>query len=295
MTGDPITDELVRLTDSYRPGPPPIDQLLIDGSRKRRRGSIFAVTAVTAAVVVIIATGAVLTREPGSSPQPSSSSPAPSDPIPPNTRLVGVGHAAIAVPRSWSTNQTACGTPTENTVIINVTAVPLCGLFPQPVVSSVEVSSRSQQPNYPDFTNAERVNIGGVEAFRSPLHCTHATIRPTSPGTQPKAAHFCTQATWMPEESALFIATTPRPNATRALMETLHIDPSRAAVPQSNLSGTPAKMVAEFTHNAEALGFHVITRTTPQPGFPSGSILGVSPATGTVLPTGTTLHLTLAK
>lgn len=294
MTGDRIIEELVRLTDSYQPNPPPIDTLIIDGSRKRRRRATLAITGVAAAAVVIIGTGAALTNQTGS-PHPDPSTQGPTDPTPQNTRLVGVGHAAIDVPRSWSTNHTACGTPTDDTVIINVTIVPSCAIFPRPRVSSVDVVFRDRRPGYPDFTHAETVNIDGVDAFRTPLDCTNVTSRRVRHGSDPAPERVCTQATWIPEESALFIATTPQPETTQELIDTVHIDPSYAAVPKSNLIATPKEAVATFTRNAQALGLRVVVKTQDQPRFDPGSILGVSPATGTVLPVGSTIHLTLAE
>ena len=51
-----------------------------------------------------------------------------------SSRLVGLGHAAIAVPDDWGTDATRCGVPMRDTVVIDVEKkktrapiVPLCG------------------------------------------------------------------------------------------------------------------------------------------------------------------------
>lgn len=293
MSDDQISDVLVRLTAPYQSGPPPIHDLIAAGARKRRRRSLAAVAGVAAVIVAIIGTAAIVT---GQDNDPNGTDPSvrqPVHPIPPDSRLVGVGHAAIAVPQGWATNKTGCGTPLADTVIINVTGVPACLIPRPPGVSDVDISVRETRPNYPSFTHANQIDIDGADARRTPVDCISGTGGFAGPGKPPRPV--CTQAIWVPTESALFVATTPHAASTERLLDTVHIVAGRVAVPQSNLIGDPPGVRARFVRSAERLGLVVETTTKKASGFSHGSILGVSPPTGTIVRVGSTIHLTLAS
>ena len=95
------------------------------GVKIRRRRVV--ITLASAALVVTVIGGTVLASTLGgaANPGPPAGSPSPIV-TPPGTRLVGVGHAAIAVPEEWGTNKALCGVPQQDTVVIDVAAVEAC-------------------------------------------------------------------------------------------------------------------------------------------------------------------------
>ena len=65
------------------------------------------------------------------------------DPAPAtDTRLLGLNHAAVEVPDSWATNESSCGTPMVDTVVVDVAASPLCYVR----VRAVSRASSSKRP-----------------------------------------------------------------------------------------------------------------------------------------------------
>src|SRR5690349_5732798 len=71
--------------------------------------------AVVATVLAVIGVTNALATAGGSGTGPL---PGP-DPAPAAMRLVGYGHAAIAVPKVWGTNISRCGVPRRDTVLID--------------------------------------------------------------------------------------------------------------------------------------------------------------------------------
>jgi hypothetical protein len=225
------------------------------------------------------------TAQPGVAPSPrtgdAGSTAPPTYAIPPDSRLVGVGHAAIAVPKAWPFNKTGCGTPVQDTVIINVSAVPLCLIPRPPGVTAVDIQHRPTRPRYPDFANADAVELDGSPAWR------------TTPLLQ---GGVWTQAMWIPGESALLTATAPAAAITQRLLGTVRLLERRVAVPQSNMAGHAKPILKRFTKSAEDLGFTVAIRSVKaRPSFSTGWIMGTSPPTGTVARIGSTIRVTLAR
>ena len=83
------------------------------------------------------------------------------DPAPAaGTRLLGLNHAAVEVPDSWATNESSCGTPMVDTVVVDVAASPLC-YVPRPRgVESIQL----EEARPGDFKADETVEIDGVRA-----------------------------------------------------------------------------------------------------------------------------------
>ncbi len=110
--------------------------------RHRRRAALCVVGA--AATAAVLVTAALPSRPPDrvtAEPPVTASREAAA---PEGTRLVGVGSVAIAVPRSWATNAMQCGTPREDTVVIDVAAVERC-LSPRPRdVDSVAITGEGR-------------------------------------------------------------------------------------------------------------------------------------------------------
>lgn len=85
----------------------------------------------------------------------------PTPDTPPLTRLVSVGHIAVAVPLTWGTNVQRCGAPQEDTVFIDHIGWNLCAAGPRQNVESVELV-RGGPRGTPDRT----LTVDGVEAQR---------------------------------------------------------------------------------------------------------------------------------
>ena len=110
------------------------------------------------------------------------------------SRLVGVNHAIIAVPESWSTNEAQCGTPQADTVIINVTWVRACAIARPDGVASLEVQTVDQLPSFPPFDGGTETTIDGAPALLTPQTCNAADL--------PSA--LCTQGLYLASEHAFF-------------------------------------------------------------------------------------------
>ena len=108
-----LTDLLERTAEQTPVGPPPLDSLYAGAARRRHRRTAGLVAATVVAVAAVIgASTLVIFRGPTASVTSST-------PVPPAMRLVGFGHGAIAVPASWPTNKSHCGTPVQDTVLID--------------------------------------------------------------------------------------------------------------------------------------------------------------------------------
>jgi len=114
MTDHDLTDLLDRLGERTPVGAPPTEAMLGDAVRLRRRRTAWVAVGAAAAVAVVAGGLAAVTR--GSDPGGEPDGPAVSEPttfVPPEgTRIVGIGHTVVTVPRGWATNGWRCGTPT---------------------------------------------------------------------------------------------------------------------------------------------------------------------------------------
>ena len=118
-----LTDLLARTADQTPVGPPPLDALHAGAARRRRRRTAGLSATAAVAVGAVIGGTTLLTSHDQTAPV---TSPTPT-PISPATRLVGFGHAAIAIPSAWPTNKSSCGTPYQDTVQIDdPSALHLC-------------------------------------------------------------------------------------------------------------------------------------------------------------------------
>lgn len=139
MTDHNLTNLLQQASDRVQVGAPPIAEM-IAGARRERRRRMVTVALASAAAVVATVGGAALLAPLNDSPKPNPDVASPSDVVTlPGTRLVGLGHAAIAVPTGWGTNKSRCGTPQKDTVVIDVGAIGYCAVSRPARVESVEI------------------------------------------------------------------------------------------------------------------------------------------------------------
>jgi hypothetical protein len=172
MTDPRLTELLDDLADRVTVGPPPLRDIRAGAARTRRRRRRLAGGAAAVAVAVVLGGTAVVTGSLGDSrPRPAAPTPTgDSSPVeaPPGTRLVGLGELAIAVPEAWGTNTLRCGTPQEDTVMVDVGVVATCRTDRPQGVESVELLSGD--PRF-DFEADREVEVDGVRAERQDTAC----------------------------------------------------------------------------------------------------------------------------
>ncbi|TDW16026.1 PASTA domain-containing protein [Kribbella kalugense] len=267
-----LTDLLERTADQTPVGPPPLGAVRT-GAVRRRRHRRTAVLSAAAAVAVVIAGTTVLTSH-----RPTVTSPAPA---PVATRLVGLGHAAIAVPKSWGTNQSSCGTPMKDTVLIeDPSAGQYCMAYRPEGVDSVMLGRGGPEPR---LRTDEDITIGGVPAVHRQTTCTTGTNKVRICSGEVRFHDF-----WFRAESSTSAAEVDR------LLSRIVILPDQVGVPgyqsmPTVLSGTV------YAGVLEQMGLKVIFRPTKNPNYLPGQVLGVSPAPGTMVALGAAVTVTVVK
>jgi hypothetical protein len=205
-------------------------------------------------------------------------------PIAPATRLVGFGHAAIAIPADWPTNKSSCGTPKQDTVQIDdPSGLHLCQSNRPKGVESVQLTG---VPPSLDYHADETVLIDGVRAERQRTSCL---------GWQ--GTRVCMGAVGIPSLKVWFYAeSSTSPEEVDRILDRIQILRDRSGVPSySSLGGAPTGPLARsYAPLLAAAGLEVQYKRVKSPNYPDGTILGVSPAVGTLLPVGSTVTVTVA-
>jgi hypothetical protein len=278
-------------------GDAPLDALHASAARTHGRRTGLAVLGSIAAVLTVVVGAITLVPRFGSeSPDRpvATTNPSPTPyAVPEGMRLVGIGHAAVAVPKDWSTNAVVCGGSSKDTVILDL------GLFvsscPQvnrwPGIDSVMIrTGRSDE-----FLDYDPVTIDGVPAFRSTTTCDDSVV--------PR----CGATLAIPSLSVTFIAeSTTGASTVEEILDRVHVFPDLVAVPgfahHNDAAGFDyGNAVAHETYIADLKewGFDVKLRLRPYPRFlnsPSrGLVLSVSPAVGTMVRPGTVVRVTAVR
>jgi PASTA domain len=275
-----LTDLLEHTADQTPVGPPPLAALRAGAVRRRRRRTAgLAAVAVVAVGAVIV--GSNLLTPPTRTGPVTSPTPAPP---PPAMRLVGFGHAVIAIPADWPTNKSSCGTPQQDTVQIDdPTAANLC-MINRPVgVDSVQLTGA---PPSLDYHADETIVIDGVQAQRQRTSCLDGW----------QEARVCSGAVsipalkvWFRTESSTGAAEVDR------MLARVQITPERSGVPsyRSLARTVQGTLAADYAVVLRQDGLKARYRTERSPSYPRGLILGVSPAPGTMLASGSTVTVTV--
>jgi hypothetical protein len=250
---------------------------LADRIRRRRiRARRFAVGGVALAAAAAIAATMLAVRPTGGHP-PAATTPS----VPAATRLVGIGHAAIAVPEQWATNQLGCGTPLKDTVIIDAGPQDLCETPEPKGVESVLV--RSGKPI--DFHADETFELDGVRAERQRTRCT-GDNRVT----------ICSGAVFIPSLDVAFQAeSSTNAGEVHSILARITIVPDKVGVPEPlfSESNPAARFGEQYADRLTALGLKPHIQTRKSPGSIPGNILTVSPSPGTMLTPGATVTVTV--
>lgn len=280
-----LTDLLARTADQTPVGPPPLDALHAGATRRRRRRTAGLTATAAVAVAAVIGGTTLLTSHDKTAPV---TSPTPT-PVAPATRLVGFGHAAIAVPADWPTNKSMCGTPKQDTLLLDDPSAALfCASFRLPGVESVGLYYGRPRV---DFHADETFEIDGVRAERQRTTC--------STSNYPKAnTTTCVSTVSIPSLKVWFLAdSSTSAEEVDRILSWIRIVPNLSGVPSYwSLVGTPLNPVAEaYAPELAAAGLKVQYKRVKSPSYSTGTILGVAPAAGTMLPVGSTVTVTVAR
>lgn len=277
-----LTDLLERTAEQTPVGPPPLDTLYAGAARRRHRRTAGLVAAV--AVVAVIGASTLLTWH---GPTAPVTSPTPA-PAPPAMRLVGFGHAAIAVPADWPTNKSQCGTPKQDTVLIDDPSAALfCGAFRPAGVESVELHYGRPRA---EFRADQKFQIGGVPAERQRTTCSVSNYPKANTTTCGATVSIPSLKVWFRAESSTSAAEVDRMLGRIAIVADRTGVPSYEALRVDLHGPTGTAYAAVLRQVGLKSQFHSVR----SPNYPAGQVLKVAPAPGTMLEPGATVTVTVA-
>lgn len=265
-------------------GAPPIDAMRAAVRRRRGRTAVLA----AAAAVAVIAAGSVgwqLADRDSQTPVVTDP-PVVTDVPPEGFRYVGIGRAVIAVPNAWGTNETECGTPQSDTVIVDVGAICLA-LVPRPDgVESIEV-----RPPY------ETMDIGGWTPFE--IAGQPALRAPDSDRGDFGSNQFAQGTVYLPEQDAMFVVESSSPDGAAIvdrLLDGIDVLAEHVTVPGfQDLAAErgPDSMAERYEHRLERAGLTIEVVQEPSQ-LPEGTVLETTPAVGTVVAPGARIRVTVS-
>jgi hypothetical protein len=243
------------------------------GPRGRLRGVLASAAAVTTVVAVIGVTNLLSSNGGGTlitTPEPV--------PGPVAMRLVGYGHAAIAIPKVWGTNVSRCGIPRRDTVLIDdPSAAGDCDLPRPSGVDSVELGTAP--PN--GFRVDETFSINGAQAERTWTSCADDAV--------------CWGAVGIPSLHVWFRASSSTSAAVvDEILARIVILPDLVGVPSSR-SLDESRDGTAYAKLLEQMGLRTDFRTRTSYVYEAGRVVNVSPPPGTLLTPGETVTLTVIK
>jgi len=277
MNGPDATALLERTADQVVVLAPPLDAMLAEADRVRRRRRVTiggAVLAVLATLGAADGVASLLDRGPQAWPVSAP---------PDGMRFVGLGRAVIAVPSGWATDATRCGQPVRDTVLLGDAPADPCGAVRPADVRSVAITYGA-----PDgFVVATEYEVGG---------------RPVQRGSTGCAAGTCSAAVHLPTENVTFTVASSnvRPELARAEVAALSIGlrvlEGWVAVPPTGMLATDYGRSAEAKYVSDLRGFGLepVVRIDPTTGGQPGTVTGVSPPPGTPLKPGQEVTVTVA-
>jgi hypothetical protein len=284
MTDHDLSDLLERSGERVTVGGAPLPEMLADAGRLRRRRATLR-SLVAAAAVVAVVGGTALATAGDPSPSGGTDLPAASEsaaPVPPGTRLVGIGHAAIAVPKDWSTNATRCGVATEPTVVIDVTVVEMCAWSGHRVFENIWVGRGGTRSLSNPLEDAQ---VDGIDVQRGTTSCEPTGNRLT----------LCTGAVYVPSSNAFFQAEAETKERVDEILSWVRVVPDLVAVPgfeNANLVFQDDDAAEHYRAELEEAGLEVEVVTERESGGKPGYVLGVSPAPGEMIEPGDVVTLT---
>ncbi len=299
-----VTDSLRELWDRIDAGPPPVHQVLADGGRIKRRRGWTGPLLVAAAVGVIVGGGfgvQGLMDDPDTKQNIAATLPPPPD----GQRWVGLGRAVVAVPDWWTTGETQCGAPVEDTVYFDNGALVDCSNPPAPATVG-EVSALAVL----DATNGygremadSMTSIGEVDG-REVLE---------QDGCEEWFEGVCRRLFAVPSEGVVFAVTIAEPgdgdyehirDSLRILPETMTTVPLATREGVTPARGADWRIADALGATIKAADLEVRVEFTPMPkqgdatgldaDLPAGSLVKVRPELGSPVPLGDIVTVTLS-
>jgi hypothetical protein len=270
----PTADEVLReLPDlgSLAPGDAPEDV-------RRRSVKRWGIPVLAAAAVAVVLVAAVILLPDGNgesrgvSDNPSTSPSAPQ--APPGTRLVGMGRLAVAVPEGWSTNDEKCGSALSNTVIFVPNRVVWCTLAHRPHASALHIVPATSPLALPwMYAHLAASEVDGVKIQRTP----------TNTGNEGSAGALVARS-----EGVVMYVTSPDRAVVDSVLDSVMVLPAGWTTVPFN-ADLPFLSNERLALEQAGLGVKISRRDLP--GHSSGSLLGATPAFGSVVRVGSTVHL----
>lgn len=280
MDEQQLIDRLEERVADVPVGVVPIDAMRTTARRRRGRLAVLA----AAAAVAVISAGAVAWQTIDTDPATPVATDPPADPDAPPAghRYVGIGSAVIAVPEDWGTNETECGTPVEDTVMIDV-GMTCLALIPRPAdVESVEVRPLYPEENVAGWTEDE---IDGEQALWSPVLVDRG---------------IASGSIYLPKQGVVFVAqsSSAQPKAVVSdLLAGVTILEEHFTVPGYQhlaYDEDPASAVETYTEGLRQLGLAVgVVEEASE--LESGTVIATEPAVGSVVAPGDTVRVTVAR
>jgi hypothetical protein len=297
-----MTDTLRELWDRIDAGVPPVAGLAEAGERVQRRRRWTTVAAAACSVVVVVAAGAAVQQLGGG--QGSEHTETSAIPPPPDgMRWVGLGRVVVAVPDWWTTGDTQCLSPIEDTVYFETGAITRCGEAPS--TSPREVSALAVIDATTGYGEQQ------VRAMR-PVGTVSGREVLERDGCEERFEGVCRRVFAVPSEGVVFAVSISDPGDADydAIRDSLRILPeSMTVVPLADNAGTTPTFGAEpaatrrLQAAIEAAGLQVELVEPPEPeegvldesvDFSAGTFLDVSPALGSPIDVGGTVTVTVA-
>lgn len=284
MNESQLTDLLERAGERTEVGPPPIDALRAGATRRRRRRTAALSLASAAVAVAVVVGGITWAASPGTNTK-SPSVPAASATtalVPAGMRLVGIGHVAVAVPGDWGTNETSCGSPQKDTVVIGGGEPTFCHRPRPNGVESVELTGFEPAAG---FHADETVEIGGVRAERQRVSCVET-----------EGAELCSGGVYFPSLQVWFWAeSSTNADEVDRVLDRIRMVPDRIGVPAFRVPSRSLEQPADkYSDALRAAGLKADIRSKKSPDHLPGVIVAVSPELGTMLSPGETVTVTVA-
>jgi len=284
-----LADLLERSADRVPVGAPPVSSMVVAAAGLRRRRAMRRVTTAVVVSAAIVAGGTAVVAgvrgDPTDAGDPMGHRNTPSQvvaPVPSGSRLVGIGHSAIAIPQDWSTNAIHCGVATEPTVVIDVTIIETCGIG-QPVVFDNVWIERGSNPNI--FHPTGDIEIDGVIAQRDEVSCIDVG----------GSRQLCSATVFVPSADASYRAQADTRQRVDEILSWIRIIPDEVAVPgfgAANLEHQDDDAGEHYRAQLAEAGLEVQVRTEPGPGAKPGYVLDVVPRPGTMLTPGMAVTMT---
>jgi hypothetical protein len=211
----------------------------------------------------------------GVSNHPSTSPSAPQ--APPGTRLVGMGRLAVAVPKGWSTNDEKCGSALSNTVIFEANRVVWCGLAHRPHVSALHIVSATSPLALPwIYAHLTASELDGIKIQRTP----------TSTGNEGSAGALVARS-----QGVVMYVTSPDRAVVESVLDSVMVLPAGwVTIPfNPDLPLLPNEVALK------RIGLNIEITRRHLPGRSAGALIGATPAFGSVVPVGSTVHLVVAS